>query len=383
MLNVFDYKLEQKVSETLIAGEDYVVVKDGHGYDHKIVNLNNPKYCAREGIVEVEASKYARGERGAFKHLNYKMFRCIIDKQTGLIWGEPTKINPETKDLQFKTFTIEDRMVFDLSIPSQAKAWAIIKNSPFIEGSPNQHGKSVYRVIDKEKSAKLSIDKRSLRRKAEDIIANLNESLLMEMAVNLGVNTQANKKLSMLTDEVYRVAELDPKAFLDIFNSQDREYITVFNKAMSKGIIKHDIVLNAYMYGAISMGTNKESAIKFLIDNANIAAALNSKCQQLDAETVNSMKVNNVDNEKAKLAQQVVELKQKLANLSKNSTEEVKFEDPFKEMVDDKKESSGASQETRDKAKALGIKGYALPLISEEKLLEKIQEAESLNNSKE
>lgn len=364
-VNQFDLAPQQNVSEMLQEGVDYVVYKDGHGFEHKIVNFNNPKYCQRKGIIELEALKKTN------KHGNMKMFRKCMDKNTGLIWGFPTSINSETKELQYKAYWIEDKMTFDLSIPDQAIAWAIIKNSPFVEGSPNQHGKSVYKVIDRVKSAASEIDKRSQRRKAEDIIESLKGDDLFDMAYNLGINVDANQNIFMITNEIYRVMEKNPADFLKLYNDPSRPYSIVFNKGLAKGVVTRDVKSQEYLYGSLPIGSTKEAAIKYLLDNVGIAGAINSKCDVLDEQSKVSMNkmINRDVDESEALKAEIAALKAKLA--AETVKEEVVFEDKFSTMVDLEHE------ELKTKAKEYKISGYNLPTMTKEKLKAKVEEFEA------
>lgn len=369
----------QYVSETLQLGVDYLEVKDRDGYVYKYVNPKS-KYFKREGIVEIQSRKKSN------RHGNLKQFRCIADRSNtelnGLIWGVPIGVKKETGEIQWKAFQIEDKMTFDLSIPSQAEAWGVIKNSPFIEGSPNQFGKSVYEVIDKEKIAAKSLSLRELRRKAEDIIYSLTTEQLMEAALNLGVNIQANWKTDMLKDEVCRKAEENPRGFLDMWNDVNREYTSVFNRASSTAIITHNIGTQEFYYGNMSIGSTKELAINFLRDNSNIAAAISARCNALEDQTRKSMlkrvqgkpepfKQGELRNDRD---ESVEELELRLAAAKKKAT-------VVKEVVFNPEEVGFSSEEDdlkayRAKAKALGIKGFAL--MSQDKLIEKIKELEEV-----
>jgi hypothetical protein len=367
-VNQFDLAPQQNVSEMLREGDDYVVYKDGHGFEHKIVNFNNPKYCQRKGIIELEALKKSN------KHGNNKMFRKCMDKNTGLLWGFPTSINSETKELQFKAYWIEDKMTFDLSIPDQAIAWAIIKNSPFVEGSPNQHGKSVYKVIDRVKSAASEIDKRSQRRKAEDIIESLKGEELFDTAYILGINVDANQNIFMITNEIYRIMENNPAEFLKLYNDPSRPYSIVFNKGLAKGIVIRDVKSQEYLYGSLPIGSTKEAAIKYLMDNVGIAGAINSKCDVLDEQSkvsMNKMLNKDVDETEA-LKAEIAALRAEKAKLtSEELKEEVVFEDKFSTMVDLEHE------ELKTKAKEYKISGYNLPTMTKEKLKSKVEEFEA------
>ena len=375
-MNVFNLTANDNVSETLREGTDYIIVKDGNGAETKIVNLANEKYCPRKGFIEIEAMRKSN------KHENVKMIRKIRDKKTNLFYGIPTGINTETKELQFKAIWIDNKMLFDLSIPDQAMACAIILNSQYIEGSPNQQGRSLWKVIDKEVIAHKEINKRTLRRQAEVIIESLSGSALEEAAINLGINVDANRSVFMMTNEIYRVMELDPKKFIELHNNPEREYISVFNKAVAKGFIVNDVLTGNYIYGNIPLGHNKEMAIKFLVDNTGMATTLNAKCDMQDAESRKSMEIKQESaqsqSKEAEMQKKIMELE---AELAKNKKVE-EFKDPFASMEsavseETKKDSAEVMADLKARAKELGIKGFALPHMTEAKLVAAIEEAES------
>lgn len=375
-MNVFNLTANNNVSEMLKEGVDYIIVKDGNGAETKIVNLANEKYCPRKGFIEIEAMKKSN------KHENVKMVRKIRDKKTNLFWGIPTGINPETKELQFKAIWIDNKMIFDLSIPDQAMTCAIILNSQYIEGSPNQQGRSLWKVIDKEVLAHKEINKRTLRRQAEAIIETLSGNALVETAINLGINTEANSSVFMMTNEIYRVMELDPKKFIELHNNPEREYISVFNKAVAKGFITHDVVTGNYIYGNIPLGHNKEMAIKFLVDNTGMATTLNAKCDMQDAESRKSMEVQQEtaqsQSKEAEMQRKIMELE---AELAKNKPVE-EFKPPFAGMEtvvseETEKDSAKVMADLKARAKELGVKGFGLPHMTEEKLVALIEKAEA------
>jgi hypothetical protein len=374
-MNVFNLTDSQNVSEMLKEGVDYVVVKDGNGAETKVVNLGNPDICIRKGFIEIEAMKQSH------KHDNAKLVRRVRDKSTNLYIGVPTSISSETKELQWKGFWIDSRMSFDLSIPDQAIAWHVIKNSQYVEGSPNQQGKSIWKVIDKEVNAHKDIIKRKLRSQAEAIIETLHGSALVETAVNLGVNVEANASVFMLTSEVYRMMEMDPKGFIDLHNDPNREYVSVFNKGIAKGKIVQDMKTGSFIYGNIPMGYNKETAIKFLVDNTGMAASINAKCDQEDIDSKKSMEATG--NNSPKSNSKEVDMQRKImeleAELAKSKSVEA-FIPPFG-LVDDKAEEPLVENEKseldslRKKAKDLKIQGAHL--ASKETLIARIAEAEA------
>ncbi len=373
-MNVFNLTDLQNVSETLREGIDYVVVKDGNGAETKIQNLANPNICLRKGFIEIECMKRSN------KHENVKMVRRVRDKKTNLYIGVPSGVNSETKELMWKAFWIDDKMSFDLSIPDQAIAWHVIKNSQYVQGSPNQQGKSVWRVIDKEVIAHDAIIKRSLRKKAEDIIESLKGNKLTECAILLGVNVDANQSVFTMTNEIYRKMEEDPKKFIDLYNDPKREYISVFKRGVAKGKIILDNATGTFIYGNMPMGHNEEMAIQFLINNTGIASTISMKCDQEEAESKTAMEaVSIAPTSTSREADLLLEIERLKAENAKGKVEEP-FKAPFEEMVSadfDKEDAKERLDKLKAKAKELGIKGFALPHMTEAKLVAAIEEAES------
>lgn len=373
-MNVFNLTDLQNVSETLKEGVDYVVVKDGNGAETKIVNLANKDICLRKGFIEIECMKRSN------KHENVKMVRRMRDKKTNLYIGVPSGINSETKELMWKAFWIDDKMSFDLSIPDQAIAWHVIKNSQYVQGSPNQQGKSVWRVIDKEVIAHDAIIKRSLRKKAEDIIESLKGNKLVECAILLGVNVDANQSVFTMTNEIYRKMEEDPKKFIDLYNDPKREYISVFKRGVAKGKIILDNATGTFIYGNMPMGHNEEMAVQFLINNTGIASTINMKCDQEEAESKTAMEVvSSAPTSTSREADLLLEIERLKAENAKSKVEEP-FKSPFAEMESadtDKEDAKTRLDNLKARAKELGIKGFALPHMTEAKLVAAIEEAES------
>ena len=364
-----------KVSEMPISEREYVEIIDGFGVKHKHINFDNPKYCKREGIVEFVPMKYSKGIGGQPKHDNYKAFRKVRDRRTKYIWGVSTNgVDPESKLIQYDLIAVEGAILLDCSIEEDAIKAAMIMNGPFCEGSPNLVGKPTYKVRDKEKIAESNIDKRTFRRKAEDIIVSLNRKQLQEMALNIGVNIVANNNQSMLEDEVYRVMENNPKKFLDIWNNKDREYITIFKKALSVGVIIHNVQSGLYMYNGLEMGHNEEMAIKYLVDNKGIATSISVIVNENETKSIVAMGIKVDTSEKDELEK----LRAELAELRKLKVADavIKSENEGK-TFEDEKEPDAELESLKARAKELKIKGYALPYMTKEKLLKAIGEAES------
>lgn len=361
-MSIFSLESTRKVSEKLIKGQDYIEVLDGNQVARNYVNLDNPKWCKQDGIMEFIPLKEAKGVNGHFKHENEKRFKTTLDKTTGLTWGIPKEIDPETKIWSHEMIIVKGNMVFDLSIKQQAMYAACIKNSCFCEGSPNLVGTPIYKVNDREVIADKKIKEITYRRKAEDIIFALNYDGIKELALNFGVNLAANTNPSMLTAELHRVMNKDPKAFVEMYNDPNRVYVSILNKAISLNVITVT-AMQAYMYGGQTLGHSKETAIKYLMDNNNTSTTISMKCKEIEAQSLLSNKVvyeepiNRVESEK--------------------EFDPADYKAPFA-TEDAPKEDNNEMDVLRERARLAGVKGYQLPTMSYEKLLSKTEEAEKI-----
>jgi hypothetical protein len=365
-----------KVSETLKLNDDYVVVEDGNKFPYQYVNLNNTKYCPREGIVEIRPLRGNFTEKNTPKHPQEIYFKRYKDKKTGLLWGIPMGVNDKNKSIEHRAISVEGAMMFDRSVKEEAMLCALILNSPFIEGSPNQNGKPTHKVYDKQIIASKNIDKRTLTKKAWAVIEKIsgsNPKALEETALIIGVNTAANKDRNMLLDEVYRIADLDPAKFLSIVESPEREYLTIFHKAMDKALIKLDFASGSYMFGGIFLGHNVEQAVSKLAKDPSMATSISIQCDEIDRSSASSMGFAKHD---SSAADEIAKLRAELEALKKSkggeTEEKVEFKAPFGESEDSKEDDL---TELRAKAKSLNIKGYGV--MKADALLRKIEEAEN------
>ncbi len=374
-MQVFSNDPRQTTSKGLVKGVDYLEVEDGNGYSHKIVNLDHPKWCPSEGIIELEAL------RSSNRHDSYNIVRKTKDKKTGLYWGVPVDIDETTKQLKWLSFILENRKTLDLSIPHERREWLVLKNSTLVEGSPNQFGKQSYKVIDKEQKAIANVNKRLIRQRAEAIVSKLNGKTLEEAAVNLGVNLEANKNLAMLTDEVYRKMEENPAEFVKMMEDPQRAYISILNRGLAMGIIIYDNLYRSHKYGGLDIGDTKEAAIKYLVDNNGIATAINNRCNTQEAESKEAMQLGYEDNEVSSSYDEITELKRKLAEADAKLAEaglvkEIVFTPPFAaEVAEVVADEVNDLESLKARAKALEIKGYNM--MKEDKLIAKIAEAEA------
>lgn len=350
----------------LIEGTHYEIVKDGTGYGYKYAILDHIYWCPKEGIVEIRRMKNNLTADGKQKNDDDVIIKRFKDRATGLLFGLHNGVDDRTKQINHTYVKLDGNMMFDLSIASDRRLYIMAMYGPSVHGSPNQAGKPTYKVYDKQIIASMSLDKRSLRRKAEDIINSLRGNAIEDMARDSGVNVEANRNPNMLLDELFRIAESDPRKFIEIYESKDREYITIFNRAISKGIIKLDYATNTYSYGGIPLGYNKEAAINYLVEKQSTASAIKIQCDDTDKGTIKSMSfVKNDVSELDALRAEIAELKKaKSVDVSEIQAPKDNVLTPEKEELDN----------LRARAKELKIQGSHL--ASKETLIKKISEAE-------
>ena len=261
-------------------GVHYKLHKDGNGTEYKIANLENEDLCPRQGIIILSPMRESN------RHRTKVAVSIVLDRQMGVLWGIPNGVDPKTKELQFLKIYLDDHETFDLSDANQAMRWAIIKNSLFVEGSPNLRGKPLYKVKDAEKDARRYLANRQQKRKAIDIAEALYGEQLYDMARNLGIPPEANSDVT-LQAEVIKRAEDDAKGFMAIYDSPTRKELTIFKKAVTAGIIVEDKT-NGWCYNGQPLGVNEVMAIEYMKDYPQVCQAIDLLTKKVDADTIKS-----------------------------------------------------------------------------------------------
>ena len=354
-VNFFNLSTVTRTGEGIAKeGVHYKIIKDGNGTEYRIANFENPDMCPRTGIVELIPMRLSQ------RHANRIGFRIVHDRKMGIIWGIPTGIDPETKKLQFQKIDLVDSETFDLSDAEQAMKWACVKNSFFVEGSPNLKGKPKYKVHDVEREAQEFLSKRITKRNAINIAETLQGQELVDMARDLGIDP-GSQSVVTLQMAVIKKAEDNADSFMKVWDNPNRRETTIFNRAVAFGIITQDPV-NGWVYGGAPLGPNEVMAVQYLKDYPQVCRTIDLLTQQRSDETDKAMataqplpRTDDRDNEIARLR---AELQQKEAALKKMTQDVILDSSP--EVVDDVVEA------LRAEAKRLGIRGYKL--YSTEKL---------------
>jgi len=234
-LNLFNLGTQKNTDTKIEEGVHYKILKDGHGVEHRIFNFENKDLCPREGIVEIEPLTIANRHR----HPNNVGWTVIHDKELGVEVGIPLGIDAKTKNIIWTKFKVTEGETLDLSIPTQAMRWAVIKRSHFLITSPNFNtaSKTRYRAVDKEKEAEVFELSRRTRRKAADIAEGLHGSNLEDYGRNCGFDPKAMSAKTLWV-EVVKFAEKNPEKFMEIHLSDTREELTVLNRGLAMGVLQ-------------------------------------------------------------------------------------------------------------------------------------------------
>lgn len=353
--------------------DEYYIMLDGNGMEHKYINLDNPNICPRKGIVELEALKKKDHQLILKNQVSISIFN---DRDTGIIWAIPIGIDQTSKQIRHKRIVLGPNTFFDRSVKDQAEMCAIMLKC-LENGVPStSNGRPQFKVRDKEKQARIEMDNRSMRRKALDIAEGLGyDEELRGIATNLGIITQGTSYL-VLHNKVCSYAETNPKEFLDMYNDPNREYVLILNKAKEMGIVEHDITLG-WKFNGLILGQTQSMAANELRKKPDLAQSISTITNERKAVTptfepakVKAEEVFKPNDETAELKRQLAEMKAAMEAMMKSNSEklstgaeEASEEDEMKAL--------------RKEANELKIMGANAPKVKKETLIAKIAEAKA------
>ena len=262
----------------------FVEISDGFGVKIKVINFDNPNLAPFEGQVNLIPIKTTS------RHENKVSLKKVYDRRNGVIIGIPTHINPDTKQWEFLKIMLTDSESFDLANPEDRKKWIVLKHSQFVEGSPfASHNKREisYRVEDKNKEAELFLQRRAVKRKAENIADGLFGENLINMARAIGFSAE-NVSVPVLHKEVIDFAEKNPIKFMEVYDNPARTHVYVLKRAVATGIITNNPP-HGFMYGAIPIGVNEPLAVNYLQENVQISQAIDMLSRKQESDSVKAM----------------------------------------------------------------------------------------------
>lgn len=261
----------------------FIIVKDGYGVEHKVIDLNDKNFVRSEGIIHLTPVIKTKRHRPMVTYSRWQ------DPMTGIIYGIFIGVNNKTKELMFQSILLQDDETFDLRNVMDAKKWAILRFAPFLKGSPNWRSwhKTQYEVVDKEKEANEFLAKRVLKRKAVDIAEGLSGENLIDMARNLGLDP-SHHSVPTLHKEIIEIAEKNHKRFMDIWDSPNRVQLTTLKRALATGVVTEEPSMG-FMYGQLPLGYNEALAVDYLREHSNVAIAIEQKARNQEAASIKAM----------------------------------------------------------------------------------------------
>lgn len=346
----------QEVGNGVAAEEQKIpmfkMVKDGHGFDVRVANLEHPIWAANTGIVKVEAVNI--NKRGARNYI----IKNSQDKETGALFGIVLGVDRVTKDFIWEKITLTEMEFFDLSKKKERERFIVLSRHHSFEGSPNQFGKPMYRIIDQEKKANNYLEERSERKRSQEIADNLTYEQMIELAPAFGIRPESHSQ-TMLTSEILKIADNDHKKFLAVWDNPDRKGMTTFKRALKNGLINFDPI-NGFTYEGHQLGRTEANAFKYLTSNIQLLTTLDMISK--DKEKIS---IHNYSPAVPAKADPITELEKALAAKEKE-LEELRNKMATTPVFD-------PIGDLKDEAKRLGIKGFAL--MGEDKLKAEIEKA--------
>ena len=296
--------MQNNNSAGVSAGLPFVIIKDGHGNEHKVIDLSNRDICPREGLVAFEATTRKNSSRA-----NEFPFKACKDKLTGVWIGICTGINPLTKNLQWLPITLDKYTMFNLEIEDEAMKVACLLRSNIVLESPNCSSNiklGLFRVHDENKAAALNIERINNAQRALEIVKGLYGENLKDMARNMGINTDHTNDTILLSELMSR-AEKNPTELLRVYDNPNRENISIFHKGVSLGVIRHDPT-TGYYYRDVFMVINENYVCVYLTKYKDIATSISTVCKEKEQQSKQSNRRLFTDPEKDALLKRIAEL---------------------------------------------------------------------------
>ena len=345
----------------------FKIIKDGHGFELKVANLEHPSWCPNTGIVKVEATKIsARNNKNV-------VIKTVNDKQTGAIFGIDIGVDRVTKDIIWERINLKEFEFFDLSNRKERQRYIVLSRHYTMEGSPNQFGKPNWRVIDQQRKASNYLEERSERKRAAEIAENLTYEQMVDLAPAFGIRPEAHSQ-TMLTAEILKIADTDHKKFLTIWDSPDRQGMVVFKRALKNGLISFNQTYG-YTYEGQVLGKTEPQAYSYLTRNIQLLSAIDMLSKEKETNSVHAFtpvvpkQVDPMEEMRKQLEAKERELEELRKKVSVSTSPAPKME-----------VNESEKEELIKEAKELGIRGSHLFGI--QKLKDEIEKAKKEQENK-
>lgn len=359
------------------------IMKDGNGMEIKIIDLEDDNLMPRQGQIIFESLKKA----ARFPTQSYP-YSCTKDIQSEAMVGIPIGIHHKSKEIIWQKLNLNALNIFDLSVPSDRKKAIVLRYSSIVEGSPNLSTNIAchwFREHDSEKAAYLEIKRIDDAQRALTIAKGLYGDELADMARNMGIMPEV-VSLPILTAEVMKVAEKRPHEFLELYESPNRQYVTILKRALDTGLVSFNS-MDGHRYNGNHIGMYENNVYEYFRKYPDVADALEMKSKDKLNESEKAMAKqkptssrSDLDIELALLKKQLAETQSKLQEASaKNIREDLN--DEITAPKDLTLELEKLKEEASELGLGKGLHHYKPTEDSISKLKVKIAEAKTKTSS--
>lgn len=146
------------------------------------------------------------------------------------------------------------------------------------EGKQRKQTNIWFQEINERKDADIAIEAKSAKIKAENVALYLEGDDLKAMAILFGEHRSDE---GLQKHRVLEAAGADPEGFMKFYTAPDRHAKVLLTRAMNAKLVKQKGTL--YLWEGVTVGTNYESAIAKLMDDAVLANAIEENLVALSA----------------------------------------------------------------------------------------------------
>lgn len=254
--------------------ELYYEIQDGRGFTIRVANMKHPQICPRKGVIQIESLK-----RTNFKQPDLSC--CAIFDHTLKIWFGVPQGHQANGDILWKRFYLSDFKEYNLKNEDEAIEWAIVSRQNFIQGSPYQRGRILYKKLDIEAEAEDFIKMTTMIEKSVGVARLMKLKEWINCARFFG-RTPENMSAIKLQSEVYGIAKDQPIEFMAYWDNANRQVVDLFGAANSLGLITYDLVKGWLFKKSLPLGRTKEAAINYIINDGAFSNSLLAEVKQKD-----------------------------------------------------------------------------------------------------
>lgn len=169
-----------------------------------------------------------------------RTFRSYTDPQRKYTYGIPIKFDKNTGLYVFNRIVIDGSQMYNLRNLNEAREFAIVSNSPLVQGSPNAtyHIPVVFRVLDEEKEATNSVSQFDKVISYGLKVRKMAKQDLSDLALVVLGSTALNNSTDMNLNLIFSELQKNPaKVIGAVDNSARSEVQAIFARGVATRII--------------------------------------------------------------------------------------------------------------------------------------------------